>query len=201
MNEMTTVAFTEMKDGTREDYELLGRYEADYAAGTADRILDQLRALGGGLSGYKVSRLEHSIQSAARAEADGADVDWIVATLLHDIGDELAPHNHDSIAAAVIRPFVRDQVSWVVQHHGIFQTVYYAHHLGGDPEARRKYAGHPYYQDTVDFCERWDQASFDPDYPTPALDRYEPLVRQVFARAPWDDAVLRRGEREPLVSR
>ena len=61
MNEMTTVAFTEMKDGTREDYELLGRYEADYAAGTADRILDQLRALGGGLSGYKVSRLEHSI--------------------------------------------------------------------------------------------------------------------------------------------
>ncbi|NQW10147.1 MAG: HD domain-containing protein [Alphaproteobacteria bacterium] len=198
---MTTVAFTQMKDGSREDYALLGRYEAAYAAGTADRILDQLRALGGGLSGYKVSRLEHSIQSAARAEADGADIDWIVATLLHDIGDELAPHNHDSIAAAVIRPFVRDQVSWVIQHHGIFQTVYYAHHLGGDPEARRKYADHLYYQDTVDFCERWDQASFDPDYPTPSLEHFEPMVRQVFTRSPWDAAVLRQGEREPLVVR
>lgn len=200
MNEMTTVAFTQMKDGTRADYELLGRYEHAYAAGTADRLLNQLRALDGGLSGYKVSRLVHSLQSAARAEADGADTDWIVAALLHDIGDELAPHNHDSIAADIIRPFVREQVSWVVRHHGIFQMVYYAHHLGADPEARQKYVSHPYYQDTVDFCERWDQASFDPDYSTPPLEHFEPLVREVFARTPWDKAVLREGERVPLVA-
>jgi predicted HD phosphohydrolase len=196
---MTTVGFTEMKHGTRADYELLARYEDDYAAGTADRLLAQLSKLAGGLSGYRISRLEHSIQSAARAEADGADIDWIVAALLHDIGDELAPHNHDSIAADIIRPYVREQVSWVVQHHGIFQMVYYAHHYGQDPEARRKYADHPYYQDAVDFCERWDQASFDPDYESPPLEHFAPMVREVFARPAWGDLVLRKGEREPLV--
>jgi predicted HD phosphohydrolase len=199
MSETATVGFTEMKRGTREDYDLLGRYEDQYAAGTADRILEQLSRLGGGLSGYKISRLEHSIQSAARAEADGADVDWVVAALLHDIGDELAPHNHDSFAADIIRPFVREQVSWVVQHHGVFQMLYYAHHYGRDPETRRKYQGHPYYQDAVDFCERWDQSSFDPDYRSPPLAHFEPMVREVFARPAWDEAVLRKGAREPLV--
>lgn len=199
MNEMTTVGFTEMKHGTRDDYALLGRHEAEYAAGTADRLLAQLAKLGDGLSGYKVSRLEHSLQTAARAEADGADVDWVVAALLHDIGDELAPHNHDSFAADIIRPFVRDQVSWVVQHHGIFQMVYYAHHYDRDPEARRKFADHPCYPDAVDFCERWDQSSFDPDYPTPPLEHFAPKVREVFTRRGWDEAVLRKGIREPLV--
>lgn len=199
MNEMTTVGFTEMKHGTREDYALLARYEDEYVAGTADRVLDQLSKLGGGISGYKISRYEHSVQSAARAETDGADVDWIVAALLHDIGDELAPHNHDSFAADIIRPFVREQVSWVVQHHGIFQMVYYAHHYDRDPEARQKYAGHPYYQDAVDFCERWDQSSFDPDYKSPPLEHFAPMVREVFARPAWDEAVLRKGVREPLA--
>ncbi len=199
MNEMTTVSFTKMKHGTRDDYDLLGRHEAEYAAGTADRLLAQLAKLGDGLSGYKVSRLEHSLQTAARAEADGADIDWVVAALLHDIGDELAPHNHDSFAADIIRPFVRDQVSWVVQHHGIFQMVYYAHHYDRDPEARRKLADHPCYQDAVDFCERWDQSSFDPAYPTPPLSHFAPLVHEVFARTAWDESMLRKGEREPLV--
>jgi predicted HD phosphohydrolase len=199
MNDMTTVGFTEMKHGSRADYELLARREDEYAAGTADRILAQLARLGDGLSGYRISRLEHSIQSAARAEAAGADIDWIVAALLHDIGDELAPHNHDSIAADIVRPYVREQVSWVVRHHGIFQMVYYAHHYGKDPEARRKYADNPYYQDAVDFCERWDQASFDPDYRSPPLEHFAPMVREVFARPAWDGTVLRKGEREPLV--
>ena len=30
----------------------------------------------------------------------------IVAALLHDIGDELAPLNHSEYAAAVLKPFV-----------------------------------------------------------------------------------------------
>ena len=38
-----TVSFTSMADGTREDYELLGQYEKEFAAGTADRVLAYLR--------------------------------------------------------------------------------------------------------------------------------------------------------------
>ena len=32
----------------------------------------------------------------------------IVASLLHDIGDEIAPLNHSEISAAVLRPFVSE---------------------------------------------------------------------------------------------
>ena len=195
-----TVGFRRMVDGTREDYDLLARHEAAFVAGTADRILDHLRRLDAGLAGYQVSRLQHSLQTATRAWRDGADADWIVAALLHDIGDDLAPHNHDTLAATVIRPYVREEVSWVVQHHGIFQLVYYAHHTGGDPNARDKYRGHPSFDAAVAFCERWDQVSFDPDYDTKPLDFFAPFVREVFAREPWKSAHLRRGEHVPLMA-
>jgi predicted HD phosphohydrolase len=34
----------------------------------------------------------------------------------------------------------------------------------------------------VRFCERWDQASFDPEYDSDPLESFEPLLREVFAR-------------------
>ena len=180
-----TVSFTSMAAGTREDYELLERLEAEFAASTADRVLDQLRGLAGSLSGYQVDRLEHSLQSATRAYHDGADEELVVAALLHDIGDLLAPHNHSEVAAAVLRPYVSERTYWVVRQHGLFQTYYYAHHMGGDRNARDRYIDHPWYQDAVDFCQKWDQSSFDPEYESLPLDFFEPMVRRVFAREPF----------------
>ena len=186
MQEATgTVTFTSMAEGTREDYELLGRLEAEFAAKTADRVLEQLRGLAGSLSGYKVDRLEHSLQAATRAHCDGADEEMVVALLLHDIGDLLSPHNHSELAAAVLRPYVSEKTYWIVRHHGLFQSYYYAHHHGGDRNARDRYRDHPWYQDTVDFCHRWDQPSFDPDYKWLALEVFEPMVRRIFAREPF----------------
>jgi predicted HD phosphohydrolase len=119
-----TVSFTQMKDGTKEDYELLEKLEKPFLALTADRVLEELRRQGHvTLEGYRITRLDHGLQSATRAERDGADIDWIVAALLHDIGDGLAPQNHDRMSAEVIRPFVRWDVAWVVEHHGIFQML------------------------------------------------------------------------------
>lgn len=187
---METVSFRQMKDGTREDYLLLDRFENAFNQGLVDRILRALGNLEYGLSGYQVSRLEHSLQAAARAEADGADDDMVVAALLHDLGDELAPYNHSQLAAAIIRPYVRREVAWVVHHHGLFQKYYYAHHLGEDPDEREQYRDHPWYQSCVDFCERYDQAAFDPDYPTPPLAHFEPLLHRVFARTPFDPVVM-----------
>ncbi len=180
-----TVSFTSMAAGTREDYELLERLEAQFASGTADRVLEQLRGLAGSLAGYKVDRLEHSLQSASRAYRDGADNELVVAALLHDIGDLLAPHNHSEVAAAVLRPYVTERTYWVVRHHGLFQTYYYAHHTGGDRNARDRYVDHPWYQDAVDFCHRWDQSSFDPEYESLPLEFFEPMVRQMFDREPF----------------
>ncbi len=193
--EMPTVSFTQMKDGTREEYELLHELEKPYHAMTADRILDELRRQGQAtLEGYRITRLEHGLQSATRAEAEGQDVDWIVGALLHDIGDGLAPQNHDRFSAEVIRPFVRWEVAWTVEHHGIFQMLYYAHHYNWDPNARDRFKDHPCFDTCAAFCERWDQASFDPDYPMKPLEHFEPMVREVFDRKAWDPEVIREGE-------
>jgi len=180
-----TVSFTSMAAGTREDYELLERLEAEFAASTADRVLEQLRRLAGSLGGYKVDRLEHSLQSATRAYRDDADEEMVVAALLHDIGDLLSPHNHSELAAAVLRPYVSERTYWIVRQHGLFQSYYYAPHFGNDRNARDRYIDHPWYQDAVDFCHQWDQSSFDPEYESLPLEYFEPMVRRVFAREPF----------------
>ena len=70
---MEKVSFKQMKDGTKEDYELLGRYEERFVKDLPDRLLEMLKGLDSSLDGYQISRLEHSLQSATRAEKDGAD--------------------------------------------------------------------------------------------------------------------------------
>ena len=185
MNE-PLVSFRRMCDGTREDYELLDRSERSYARGLPGRVLDAIRRLDHSLEGYPVSRLVHSLQAATRARRDGADGELVLAALVHDLGDELAPYNHAEFAAAIIRPYVRPEVSWIVEHHGLFQTYYYVHHLGGDRDARERLRDHPWYGSCADFCERWDQCSFDPDYPTDPLASFEPLVWEIFAREAHD---------------
>lgn len=187
---MEIVSFRQMKDGTREEYHFLEELESAFNKGLADRILNALERLSGTLGGYQLDRLSHSLQTAARAEADGADEDMIVGALIHDLGDELAPYNHSQFAASIIRPYVRSEVTWVLHHHGLFQNFYYIHHFGGNPHERDRYKDHPAYQRCVDFCERWDQASFDPEYPTPALEHFAPMVHRVFSRKPFDPEVL-----------
>ena len=197
---MDHVKFTQMKDGDKEDYEFLTEHEIEYTKGTADRLLKALVDLDESLSGYQITRLGHSLQSATRAYRDGADIDWVVCALLHDIGDIYAPYNHDEYAATILRPFVREQCAWVVQTHGDFQMIYYGHHVGGDQHKRDRHAGNPYFDDCAQFCERWDQSSFDPNYDTLPLDFFAPMVHTVFARNVYDPNVIRAGAREPLVT-
>ncbi len=198
---MDHVKFTQMKDGDKEDYAFLTEHEVEFTKGTADRLLSAMVDLDKGLSGYQVTRLGHSIQSATRAFNDGADVDWIVSALLHDIGDIYAPYNHDEYAAAILRPFVREQCAWVVEKHGDFQMVYYGHHVGGNPNKRDAFKGHPYFDDCAEFCERWDQSSFDPNYNSQPLSFFTGMVHEVFSRTPYDPDVIRAGQREPLVTK
>ena len=196
---MDKVSFTRMKDGTKEDYEFLTAHEIDYTKGTADRLLTALVDLDKGLSGYQITRLGHSLQSATRAWRDGADIDWVVSALLHDIGDIFAPYNHDEYAATILKPFVREQCTWTVQTHGDFQMLYYGHHVGGDQMKRDRHKGNRYFDDCAEFCERWDQSSFDPAYDTLPIAFFAPMVHEVFARKPYDPAVIRPGDREPLT--
>ena len=196
---MKEVKFTQMKDGDEEDYNFLTKHEVEHTKGTADRLLKALVELDQSLSGYKVTRLEHSLQSATRAFHSGADIDWIVSALLHDIGDIYAPYNHDEYAASIIRPFVREQCTWVVEKHGVFQMLYYGEHVGTDAHKREQYREHIYFQDCSDFCELWDQKSFDPNYDTKSVDFFAPMVEEVFARKPYDPSIIKQNVRESLI--
>jgi predicted HD phosphohydrolase len=178
---MRTVSFTRMADGTPEDYAFLESLEGDFMKALPDRLLRALDGLKGSFDGYLVTRYEHSLQAATRAHRDGRDEEYVVATLLHDIGDGLAPYTHGEMVAAILRPFVREELHWMVKHHGVFQMYYYAHHSGGDRNARDRYRGDPHFEACAEFCERYDQASFDPAYDSEPVEVFEPMVRRVFA--------------------
>ncbi len=182
---MKKVNFTEMKHGSKEDYELLEKYEHNFERETADRLIKYLASQTTTLEGYQITRLEHSLQAATRAYRNNESEEMVVATLLHDIGDELAPMNHSQYAASILRPYVSEKTYWIINHHGLFQTFYSAHHLGGDRNARDKFKDHKYYQATVDFCEKYDQSSFDPDYKSMKLKEFEPMVKRIFSRKPF----------------
>jgi len=183
-----TVSFTQMKDGTREDYQLLKRSASSDRQFVVDNAFALLRQMAGDKGGYQIDRYQHSLQTATRAMRDGADEDMIVCALLHDIGDMIAPSNHSEFAAAVLRPYVSEESHWIVKHHGAFQGYYFFHHLGGDRNVRDTYRDDPHYDACVHFCEAWDQASFDPAYDTLPLEAFDPLVRTVFSKDPRDFA-------------
>ena len=184
---MEKVKFKQMKEGSKEDYLLLNKLEKKFIEGTADRVLKTMQGLTSSLVGYQINRLEHSLQTATRALKEKASDEMIVAALLHDIGDELAPNNHAEFAAAILKPYVSEKTSWIVEKHGIFQMYYYAHHLGFNKNERDKYKGHKYYPATAEFCEKWDQISFDPNYKSLLLKEFEPYVKKIFSRTPYSN--------------
>ena len=184
---MKTVNFTRMEDGTREEYEFLDRMEDEYKEGLPERILESLRKLEQSFSGYKINRLEHSLQGATRAFRAGEADEMIIAVLLHDIGDELAPYSHSEMAAAILRPFVSEKIYWIIKHHGVFQMYYYAHHCGGDRNAREMFKDNPWYQDAIDFCHNCDQNCFDPDYDSEPLEFFDPILRRVLSQPSVND--------------
>lgn len=173
------VSFTQMADGTRHDYELLAAAEERFCETLPDRLLAAVQELQHSFSGYQVTRYEHSLQSATRALRDGRDEEYVVMALLHDIGDSLAPHTHSEMTGAILRPFVRPELVWICGHHGAFQLYYYGHHYDMDRNVRDRWADHEHYAATVEFCQRYDQNCFDPDYASEPLSTFEPMVRRV----------------------
>jgi predicted HD phosphohydrolase len=181
MEPLTQTNFTAMRDATREDYQEIGRHALGFFTGLPDRILTHLRLLSGDTGGYAVDRLTHSLQTATRAQRDGRDGEYVVCALLHDIGDTLASSNHAQLAATILEPFVSEKNRWIVEQHAIFQGYYFFHHLGLDRNMRDRFRDHEWFRDCAEFCEKYDQNSFDPEYDTLPLEAFEPALRKVFA--------------------
>jgi predicted HD phosphohydrolase len=184
----TRATYRTMAEGTAEDYALIERAENANNAGLVNRVLGLVEALADGEQAYPISRLDHSLQSATRAYDDGRSEDYVVAALLHDIGDTYAPHAHGAFAASVIAPYVSERMAWIVKVHPEFQQYYYAPHMGGVRDARNRYLGHPWFDDCVEFCENYDQNCFDAAFEHRPLEFFRPMVERVFAREPWSTA-------------
>jgi len=182
MDPPSRAGFRAMEEGTQSDWQIIAGEFIPFARGTAARVLDHLALLKGDYGGFPIDRLEHSLQTATRAWRDGRDEPYVVMALLHDIGDTLGAYNHPDIAAAIVRPFVSEELHWICQQHGIFQGYYYFHHLGMDRDLRENFRGHPHFEACAQFCEKYDQAAFDPAYEAAPLEFFAPMVERVMAR-------------------
>ena len=173
-------AFTTFEESTADDWAVIASHFGDTQAMASANIVRQFELLASDHGGFPVTRLEHSLQTATRAERDGRDDEYVLCALIHDIGDTLAPFNHPSIAAGIVKPFVSAANHWMVEHHGVFQGYYFWQHLGGDRNARDEFVGSPYYEHTEEFCAKYDQKAFDADYRSNPLEHYVPLLQQFF---------------------
>jgi predicted HD phosphohydrolase len=174
--------FTAMADGTADDYAKIKIAATAFKRELPSRLMAYLHALDGASGGFRIDRLQHSLQTATRAFRDGRDDEYVACALLHDIGDPLAPHNHSELAACVLRPFVSEENHWMVAHHNVFQGYYFYQHFGRDPNMREQYRGHPAFEATATFCALYDQNSFDPKYDTIPLSAFEPILERVMAQ-------------------
>ena len=173
--------FRAMQEGTAEDWGIISSHFRPFAKELPDRIIKHLQLLDGDFGGFPIDRLEHSLQTATRAHRDGRDEEYVICALLHDIGDTLGSYNHPDIAAAILKPFVSEANLWMVQHHGIFQGHNFFHHIGLDRDMREQFRGHPHFERTAEFIERYDNPAFDPAAEMLPLSEFEPLLRRVMA--------------------
>jgi predicted HD phosphohydrolase len=176
------MTFTRMDESTPEAWAQIGAEHVKNWGRVADRVLMLLESLGDIVDGFATDQLTHCLQTATRAEKDGADKEVVVASLCHDIGKAVSVPNHPAIAAEILKPYVSDDVYWMIKAHQDFQGKHYYAHFDKDPNAREQYRGEPWFDLAERFADDWDQTSFDPDYPTEPLSHFEPLVREVFAR-------------------
>ena len=176
--------FTRMDESTAEQWAVIGAQTTANQGRVADRVLMLLESLGDITDGFSTDQLTHCLQTATMAERAGADTEVVVAALCHDIGKAISVPNHPRIGAEILKPYVRNEVYEMILVHQDFQGRHYYAHFGADPDAREKH------RDSVEsfdlaarFADEWDQQAFDPDYDTLPLEHFEPLVRQVFAKA------------------
>lgn len=180
MSEGASATFHDMSQSTQQDWDAIMSQNIPFARNGGRRVLDHLKLLNGDFGGFAIDRLQHSLQTATRAYRDGRPEDYVVMALLHDIGDTLGAYNHPDIAAAILKPFVSEELHWIVEHHGIFQGYNFFHFLGLDRNMRDKFRGHQYYEATAEFIDKYDCPAFDPGYDTAPLEFFEPMVMKLF---------------------
>jgi len=176
------IAATSFRDTSAEEWEFAFRRSRERDQQEAgEHVLALLRSQETvQSSGFQLNSYTHALQSATKAMQAGMDEEYVVCALLHDLGEFLDPFNHGDIAGEIVRNFVSPDNHWMVANHPIFQLSFRDHSLY-DREACRRLQGHPVFERTMDFCDRFDQSCFDGGFTNLPLDAFAPMVRRVFA--------------------
>ena len=178
-----------------------------------DQIIGLYETKGGReYEGEGVSQLEHALQSAHRAEQDGAAPELVCAALLHDIGHLINDRGetptlrgeddlHQYMALPFLRPAFPEAVLGAIRLHVDAKRYLcairpgYREALSEDskrslelqggvfaPAQAERFIRQPFAADAVK-VRLWDDAAKVPGASTPDLAHYEAILRTVARRA------------------
>jgi [1-hydroxy-2-(trimethylamino)ethyl]phosphonate dioxygenase len=172
---------------------------------TFDTVVELLRHRAGGLySGEAITQLQHALQCAALAQADGAAPELVTAALLHDIchlsddaNDRLSPH--DRLAAELLSelfsPAVTEPIRMHVDAKRYLCTIEppYWSTLSDMSKRSLEWQGGPFtsgealafidqlYAEDAVRLRRWDDAAKVPGRATPPLEDFIAMMRSLIA--------------------
>jgi predicted HD phosphohydrolase len=175
-----------------------------------DEIVDACQSMVGlPYDGEPVDQLQHALQTAALARAEGSEPEFVVAALLHDIArapavagvmyDEGDAH-HGDLGRRWLEPRVGRRVASLAERHVAAKRYLVAtdpayraalspvslmtlDHQGGpmSPDEVAAFEAEPDWRAAVRL-RIWDDRAKDPDASVPGLDAYAGDLRSVIAR-------------------
>ena len=83
--------FKSFAESTREDWQLIVSQREPLLSALPGRVTQQLELLRDDFGGFPVDRLEHSLQTATRAERDGRDDEYVMCALILILATYLHP--------------------------------------------------------------------------------------------------------------
>jgi predicted HD phosphohydrolase len=182
-DERERAAFRSLSQASPNDWMIIERAERRYRRdhGPGRGLLGLLKSTQhDDALGVPINLYAHCLQTATRVLEAGEDDELVVVALFHDLPEAFSDNHHGLLAAQMLAPWLSERRSWLLTHHVEFQAYHFANHPTRDRNERDHYAGHPWFEETALFCARYDQNSFDPDYPNAPLERFEPIVRRFF---------------------
>ena len=169
------------------DWLLTGISASLFQASVPDTLLRLLRTLDRVHLGYPLTVLEHSLQTATRAQEAGADDDMVLAALLHHVGMAICAEGYAELGAAMVRGHVTDTSYRIIRHFPEYASRHYGAQTGEPTDLRERYRSEPFHASAVRLADEWERFAYDPAYPSLSLDAFEPLLRARFTSLPLHD--------------
>ena len=175
-----------MEDFSGDDWAVMNAQREPYLAEEKAKQALQMLAVqkDAPTFGYQINNYEHCLQSATLAMRDGQDEETVVVSLFHDLGFVVCNDTHGHFAADLLRPYVSERNTWMLERHMIFQALHCPTFPGVDVHAREKWRGHPHFEWAAEWVRKYDIGTIIAEVENAPLSAFEPMVQRVFGRPP-----------------